>query len=76
MFLGVFAHVETHEFYAQLFGEHLAELCLAHACRAYEEEGGYGLVGVGQSCLGHHDCTGHLVHGLILSVNVLAYVVG
>ena len=68
MLLGVFAHIEAHQFDTHLLCQHAGHLSLSHSRRAYEEQRCYGLLLVQQPRFGHLHGLYHLSYGLVLPV--------
>ena len=74
MLLGVFAHVEANQLDAEFLGEHTSHLGLAHSRRSHKQERSQWLVIVHESCLRHHHSLNHLIHRLVLTVNLVEHV--
>ena len=68
MLLGIFAHVEAYQLDAQLTGQHLGHLRLAHTRGTHEEQRGQRLVVVEQSGTRHLHGFHYLADGLVLTV--------
>ena len=73
MLLGVFTHIETHQFDAEFLSQHTDHLGFTHARRTHEEPRCHRLVIIHQSCLRHHHSLNHLIHSLVLTIDLVEY---
>ena len=74
MLLGILAHVEAHEAYAQLSSQSACHLGLAHTRGPHEQQRRHRFVVVAQSGFCHLHSLNHLVHGTVLSEYLRAHV--
>ncbi len=73
MLLGVFTHIEAHQLDAELLSQDTDHLGLTHSRRSHEEQRSHRLVIVHQSCLRHHHSLNHLIHSLVLTIDLVEY---
>ena len=71
MFLGVFAHVEPHQFNTQLRSQHACHLRFSHARRSNKQHGSQRFPLFGKSSLSRLYGLRNQFHGLVLTVNQL-----
>ena len=69
--LDILTHVEPHEFHAQFTGQDTCHLGLAHTGRSDEQQRCQRFILVGESGLGHLHRLDHLLHGIVLAIDIV-----